>query len=137
MWSWLSITFALLGALAVVVFGPSCTLVMNGRSSDVSIAGWCGWSSPTSFLWALWAESEVGKFHRRISVIMFLAATIVCAVCLLLSAGKRGIGFFVIAQVASLDFLIREIPTILESPVPAVGKTGPASHRFGEETLTF
>ena len=64
MWSWLSITFALLGALAVVVFGPSCTLVKNGRSSDVSMAGWCGWSSPTSFLWALWAEAEVGKFHR-------------------------------------------------------------------------
>ena len=106
MWSWVSITFALLVALAAVVFGSSCTLVKNGRSSDVSMAGWCGWSSPTSFLWALWAEAEVGKFHRHISVIIFLAATIVCAVCLPLSAGKLGIGFFVIAQVASLDFLI-------------------------------
>jgi hypothetical protein len=75
---------------------------------------------------ATWAEAEVGKFHRRISVIMFLAATIVCAVCLLLWAGKTGTGFFVIAQVVSLDFLIREIRAILESPVPAVGKAGPA-----------
>ena len=69
----------------------------------------------------------MGKFHRRISVIMFLAGTIVCAVCLLLLAGNPGTGFFVIAQVVSLDFLIREIRAILESPVSAVGKAGPAA----------
>ena len=68
----------------------------------------------------------MGKFHRRISAIMFLAATIVCAVCLLLWAGKPGTGFFLVAQVVSLDFVIREIRAILESPVPTVGTAGPA-----------
>ena len=33
---------------------------------------------------ATWAEAEVGKFHRRISAIMLLAAALVCALCLLL-----------------------------------------------------
>ena len=75
---------------------------------------------------ATWAEAEVGKFHRRISAIMFLAATLVCALCLLLWAGKPGTGLFVIAQVVSVDFLVREIRAILESPAPAVGKAGPA-----------
>ena len=61
-----------------------------------------------------------GQFHRRISVIMFLAGTILCAVCLLLWAGKPGTGLFVIAQVVSVDFLIHEIRAVLESPVRAV-----------------
>ena len=75
---------------------------------------------------ATWAEAEVGKFHRRISAIMFLAATLVCALCLLLWAGRPGTGLFVIAQVVSVDFLVREIRAILESPAPAVGKAGRA-----------
>ena len=75
---------------------------------------------------ATWAEAEVGKFHRRISAIMFLAATLVCAVCLLLWAGKHGTGLFVIAQVVSLDSLIGEIRAILQSPASAVGKSGAA-----------
>jgi len=75
---------------------------------------------------ATWAEAEVGKFHRRISAIMFLAATLVCALCLVLWAGKPGTGLFVITQVVSLNFLIGEIRATLESPVSAVGKAGPA-----------
>jgi hypothetical protein len=62
--------------------------------------------------------------HRRISGIMFLAATLVCALCLLLWAGKPGTGLL-IAQVVSVDFLIHEIRAILGSPVPAVRKAGP------------
>ncbi len=68
---------------------------------------------------ATWAEAEVGKFHRRISAIMFLAATIICALCLLLWAGKPGTGLFVITLVVSANFLAREIRTILASPVSA------------------
>jgi hypothetical protein len=75
---------------------------------------------------ATWAEAEVGKFHRRISAIMFLAATLVCALCLLLWVGKSGTGFFVITQVVSLNFLIHEIRALLESPVSTVGKAGAA-----------
>ena len=75
---------------------------------------------------ATWAEAEVGKFHRRISAIMFLAATLVCALCLLLWAGKPGTGLFVITQVACVNFLIREIRATLESAVSVVAKTGPA-----------
>jgi hypothetical protein len=74
---------------------------------------------------ATWAEAEVGKFHRRISAIMFLAATLVCAVGLLLWAGKPGTGLFVIAQVVSVTFLIREIRAILGSAASAVRKAGP------------
>ena len=70
---------------------------------------------------ATWAEAEVGKFHRRISAIMFLAATLICALCLLLWAGRPGTGLFVISQVVSLIFLIREIRAILESPVEEAG----------------
>jgi uncharacterized membrane protein YkgB len=74
-------------------------------------------SRPTAYAHiATWAEAEVGKFHRRISAIMFLAATLVCALCLLLWAGKAGTGLFVITQVVSLDFLIHEIRAIVESP---------------------
>jgi len=68
---------------------------------------------------ATWAEAEVGKFHRRISAIMFLAATLVCAVCLLLWAGKPGTGLFVITLVVSANFLIREIRAFRESQVSA------------------
>jgi hypothetical protein len=35
---------------------------------------------------------------------MFFAATLVCALCLLLWAGKPGTGFFVSAQIVSVDF---------------------------------
>ena len=76
---------------------------------------------------ATWAEAEVGKFHRRISAIMFLAATLVCALCLLLWAGKPGTGLFAITLVVSVNLLIHEIRAILESPVSAVG--GAASAR--------
>ena len=73
---------------------------------------------------ATWAEAEVGKFHRRISAIMLLAATLVCALCLLLWAGKPGTGLFVITQVVSIDFLIHEIRAVFESHVPAVRMSG-------------
>ena len=67
---------------------------------------------------ATWAEAEVGKFHQRVSAIMLLAATLVCALCLLLWTGKPGTGLFVIAQLVSMDFLIHEIRAILEAPCP-------------------
>src|SRR5262249_15514658 len=75
---------------------------------------------------ATWAEAEVGKFHRRISAIMFLAATLVCALCLLLWVGKPGTGLFVITLVASVNLLVHEIRAILECPVSAGGKAGSA-----------
>jgi hypothetical protein len=81
---------------------------------------------------ATWAEAEVGKFHRRISAIMFLAATLVCSLGLVLWAGKPGTGLFVITLVVSVNFLIYEIRAILESPVSAVGKAGPVLHRVQE-----
>src|SRR5215468_4184132 len=74
---------------------------------------------------ATWAEAEVGKFHRRISAIMFLAATLVCALCLLLWVGKPGTGLFVIALLVSVNLLIREMRVILGSPMSAAGKVGP------------
>ena len=71
-----------------------------------------------------WAEAEVGEFHRRISAIMFLAATLVCALCLLSWAGKPGTGLFVIAQMVSVDSLVREIRAILGSLMPAASLFG-------------
>src|SRR5215831_6215521 len=68
---------------------------------------------------ATWAEAEVGKFHRRISAIMFLAATLLCALCLLSWAGKPGTGLFVLTLGVSVNFLVREIRAILESPMSA------------------
>src|SRR5262249_6929384 len=72
---------------------------------------------------ATWAEAEVGKFHRRISAIMFLAATLVCAVGLLLWAGKPGTGLFAIAQIVSVTFLISEIRAILEPQTSAIKRS--------------
>src|SRR5262245_42599966 len=72
-----------------------------------------------------WAEAEVGKFHRRISAIMFLAATLICALCLLLWAGKPGTGLFVIAELVSVELLTRETRAILGSRAPAVSLFGP------------
>ena len=62
-----------------------------------------------------WAEAEVGKFHRRVSAIMLLAATFICALFLLLWAGKPGTGLFVIAQIVSLNLLIHEIRALFQS----------------------
>lgn len=62
-----------------------------------------------------WAEAEVGKFHRRVSAVMFLAATLVCGLCLLLWAGKPGAGLFVIVAIVSVEFLIREIRASIRS----------------------
>jgi hypothetical protein len=83
---------------------------------------------------ATWAEAEVGKFHRRISAIMFLAATLVCALCLLLWVGKSGTGLFVVTQVVSVNFLIHEIRAILECPVSAVERSASRTNRFLEKT---
>ena len=84
-----------------------------------------------------WAEAEVGEFHRRISAIMFLAATLVCALCLLLWSGKPGRGLFVIAEIVSVELLIRETQAILGSRASAVSLFDPHTRTANEGTQAF
>src|SRR5215510_14839573 len=51
---------------------------------------------------AAWAETYVGLFHRRISVIMFAAAVVVCLAGLWHWAGKPGSGWLAGALLASV-----------------------------------
>ena len=55
---------------------------------------------------AAWSETDVGRFHQRISVLMFTAATVLTAVGLARWGGGPGTGLIVFALLASLSFLV-------------------------------
>ncbi len=65
---------------------------------------------------AAWAETDVGVFHRRISVIMFGAAVVVCLSALWRWSGHPGSGWLVVALSAGLVLTMQTLRTILRTP---------------------
>src|SRR5499427_10381083 len=61
---------------------------------------------------AAWAETNVGLFHRRISVIMFAAAVVVCAAGLRHWVGQAGSGWLAGALVAAVILMVQDLRTI-------------------------
>jgi hypothetical protein len=54
-----------------------------------------------------WAETDVGSFHRRLSLLLFGAGIALSAAELVRSAGQAGAGFLLGALVACLGSLAR------------------------------
>jgi len=61
---------------------------------------------------AAWAETSVGLFHRRISVIMFASAVVVCVAGLRRWAGQAGSGWLAGALLAALILMVQDLRTI-------------------------
>src|SRR5262245_48672504 len=55
---------------------------------------------------AAWAETDVGRFHRGVSVLMFAAAAVLTAAGLWRWGGGPGTGLLVLALAVSLAFLV-------------------------------
>jgi hypothetical protein len=61
---------------------------------------------------AAWAETDVGVFHRRVSILMVTAAVVVCAAGLRRWTGQPGSSWLTIALFASLAILIQDLHMI-------------------------
>ena len=61
---------------------------------------------------AAWAETNVGLFHRRISVIMFAAAVVVCVAGLRHWAGQAGSGWLAGALLAAVVLMMQDLGAI-------------------------
>jgi hypothetical protein len=61
---------------------------------------------------AAWAETNVGLFHRRISLIMFAAAVVVCVAGLRHWAGQAGSGWLAGALLAALVLMMQDLGAI-------------------------
>ncbi len=72
----------------------SCTPYDDGRQISRSLASW--------------AETDVGNFHRRLSLLMFGAGVVLSAAELTRSPGQRGTGLLLLALIASLASLLRD-----------------------------
>jgi hypothetical protein len=64
---------------------------------------------------AAWAETNVGLFHKRISVIMFAAAVIVCVAGLRHWAGQAGSGWLAGALLAGVLLMMQDMGAISRS----------------------
>jgi hypothetical protein len=61
---------------------------------------------------AAWAETNVGLFHRRISVVMFAAAVVICVAGLWRWAGQPGSGWLAGALLAALVLIMQDLRAI-------------------------
>src|SRR5262252_9844145 len=64
---------------------------------------------------AAWAETNVGLFHRRISVIMFAAAVVVCVAGLRRWGGQAGSGWLAGALLAAIVLMMQDLRTIFRT----------------------
>jgi hypothetical protein len=78
---------------------PRCTPADEGRLIFRSLAAW--------------SETNVGLFHRRISVIMFASAIVVCVAGLWRWAGQAGSGWLAGTLLAALVLMMQDLRTIL------------------------
>jgi hypothetical protein len=65
---------------------------------------------------AAWAETNVGLFHRRISVIMFAATVVICLSGLRRWAGQAGSGWLAAALLTALVLIMQDLRAIRRSP---------------------
>lgn len=68
---------------------------------------------------AAWAETNVGLFHRRVSVIMFAAAVVICVAAFRRWGGEAGSGWLAGALLAGVVLLMQDVRTIFRT-----GRTG-------------
>ena len=61
---------------------------------------------------AAWAETNVGLFHRRISVVMFAAAVVICLAGLWRWAGQAGSGWLAGALLAAVVLMMQDLGAI-------------------------
>src|SRR5215813_4269873 len=61
---------------------------------------------------AAWAETNVGLFHRRISVIMFAAAVVICVAGLRRWAGQAGSGWLAGALLVAVVLIMQDLRAI-------------------------
>jgi hypothetical protein len=61
---------------------------------------------------AAWAETNVGLFHRRVSVVMFGAAVVVCAAGLRRWSGQPGSGWLAGVFLTSVVLTVQDLRTI-------------------------
>jgi hypothetical protein len=61
---------------------------------------------------AAWVQTNVGLFHRRISVIMFAAAVVVCVAALRHWAAQAGSGWLAGALLATVVLMMQDLGTI-------------------------
>jgi hypothetical protein len=61
---------------------------------------------------AAWAETNVGLFHRRVSVIMFAATIVICGAALRRWAGEPGSGWLAGALLAAVVLTIQDVGAI-------------------------
>jgi len=64
---------------------------------------------------AAWAETNVGLFHRRISVIMFASAVVVCVAGLRRWGGQAGSGWLAGALLAAIVLMMQDLRTIFRT----------------------
>jgi hypothetical protein len=58
---------------------------------------------------AAWAETDIGRFHRRLSLLIFAVAAALSVVGLVRWGGGPGTGLLVVALTASLASLVRQL----------------------------
>jgi len=64
---------------------------------------------------AAWAETNVGLFHRRISVVMFAATVVICLAGLWRWGGQAGSGWLAGALLAAVVLLMQDLRTIFRT----------------------
>jgi hypothetical protein len=65
---------------------------------------------------AVWAETEVGQFHQRLSLLMMASAAVVPLVAFVHGAGKPGCGILLVVVLAVVPFLIRDARRVWVRP---------------------
>jgi hypothetical protein len=78
---------------------------------------------------AEWAETDVGRFHRAVSLVMFAAACLLTLVALFRWGGQSGTGLLALALVLSTRMLIAGLRDGVSSVV-----AGPAAHLPAKST---
>ena len=65
---------------------------------------------------AAWAETEVGRFHQRLSLVMVATGAVVPLLAFVHGAGKPGSGLLLVVFLAVVPFLVRDARRVWVRP---------------------
>jgi hypothetical protein len=68
---------------------------------------------------AAWAETEVGRFHQRLSLVMVATGAVLPLLAFVHGAGKPGCGLLLVVSLAVVPFLVRDARRVFSSPRPS------------------
>lgn len=74
---------------------------------------------------ATWAETDVGRFHKRISLLMFAAGSLLATVGMWRWNGSPGTGYLLLSLVLSSSCMIWELWSAAKNVSPGLGATVP------------